>query len=251
VKSDYVEEFDFIIIGSGPAGSVIANRLTENPRWSVLLLEVGDVPTNLTDIVAMANSFQMTDYNWRFVMEPQENAGLGLVDRLMNWPRGKVLGGSSTINACVHIRGNRKNFDRWAEAGITGWSFADVLPYFKKSEDFLVEIRDPGYHRQGGLLGVQDVPFRSDSSKAFVDSMLKFGYDYVDYNGGQQIGVSFVHGTLRNGRRSGAFNSFLLPFSYRQNLRIYTGARATKILIDPRTKRAYGVKYDKGDEYHI
>ncbi|KAK9753175.1 GMC oxidoreductase [Popillia japonica] len=251
VKNEYEEEFDFVIVGSGPAGSVIANRLTENSNWTVLLLEIGEVPINTTEIVAIANSFQMSDYNWGYLMEPQDNAGLGLNDRLMNWPRGKVLGGSSTISACVHSRGNRKDYDRWSEAGNPGWSFEDVLPYFKKSEDFLVQIQDPEYHSQGGLLGVQDVPYRSGSSEAFVQAALEFGYEYIDYNGREQVGVSFSHGTMRRGRRSAAFNAFLEPFSYRENLKIYTGARATEVLIDHTTKRAHGVRYDKDNEYHI
>ncbi|GJQ78182.1 hypothetical protein Trydic_g2512 [Trypoxylus dichotomus] len=240
--------FDFIVVGSGSAGAVIANRLSENPNWNVLLLEVGETPTQIADIPVMMNYFQFTDYNWGYLMEEQANMCLGLTDRRMSWPRGKVLGGTSVINFMIHIRGNRLDYDRWAQNGNPGWSYDEVLPYFKKSEDFLVRIQDPGYHNKRGYLGVQDVSLKTESSNAFVKAMEEFGYKYVDYNGKDQMGVSYVHATNRNSKRASAYNAFLVPILHRRNLKIYTKSRVTKILIDEATKSAYGVSFIKNQK---
>ncbi|KAK9753158.1 GMC oxidoreductase [Popillia japonica] len=251
VARELDQKYDFIIVGSGPAGAVIANRLSENPNWNILLLEIGDTPTALTDIPILVNYYQFTDYNWGYLIEEQPNMCLGLVDRRMAWPRGRVLGGTSVINFMIHIRGNRGDYNRWAADGNPGWSYEDVLPYFKKSEDFLVKIQDPEYHRQGGYLGVQDVDSKTKAVAAFVEAMQEFGYKYVDYNGKEQIGVSYMHATLRNGKRASAYNAFLAPIRYRRNLKIYTGARVTKILIDETTKAAYGVLFEKNRKNYL
>ncbi|GJQ78183.1 hypothetical protein Trydic_g2513 [Trypoxylus dichotomus] len=243
--------FDFIVVGSGAAGAVIANRLSENPNWNVLLLEVGETPTQIADIPLLLNYFQFTDYNWGYLMEDQPNMCLGLTDRRMSWPRGKVLGGTSVINFMIHIRGNRLDYDRWAQNGNPGWSYDEVLPYFKKSEDFLVRIQDPDYHSKGGYLGAQDVSLRLESSNAFIKAMQEFGYKYVDYNGKEQMGVSYVQATNRNSKRASAYNAFLVPILRRPNLKIYTKARVTKILIDEATKSAYGVSFIKNQKNFI
>ncbi|KRT81622.1 FAD dependent oxidoreductase, partial [Oryctes borbonicus] len=250
--NSYTEkEYDFIIVGSGPAGCVITNRLSENPAWNVLLLEAGKEPSVITEIPAITSYFLLTDYNWGYLTQEQENMALGLVERRMHWPRGKVLGGSSVINAMIHFRGNRIDFDRWSENGNRGWSYDELLPYFLKSEDYHVKFQDPGYHHQGGYLHVEDVPYRSKSAEAFVEAMQEMGVKYVDYNGKNQSGVSYMHATTRNGRRCSAFNSLLEPIRKRKNLKIYTSARVIKIMIDKDTKHAWGVKYVKDKRLHI
>jgi choline dehydrogenase len=245
--TDY--SFDFIVVGSGSAGSVIANRLSEK-NWTVLLLEVGEEATVLTDIPVMAPLFQFTNLNWNYLMEKQDNMCLGLVDQRMAWPRGRALGGTTIINYMIHVRGNRRDYNRWANMGNPGWSYRDVFQYFIKSEDFLVQRQDPGYHSTGGYLGVQDVPFRTESVHAFVQAAQEAGHQYVDYNGKRQMGVSYVQATTRRGLRSSAEEAFLRPIQHRRNLKILTKSRVTKVLIDPNSRQAYGVQYVKDRKYH-
>lgn len=183
------EKFDFIIVGSGSAGVVLANRLSEVPEWNVLLLEVGEEASILTDIPAVAPIFQNTNYNWNYRMEKQPNVSLGLIDERMPWPRGRALGGTTIINYMIHVRGNKLDYDRWALAGNPGWSYEEVLPYFKKSEDSTVRYQDSGYRNRGGYLSVTDVPYRTESARVFVQGAQQAGHKYVDYNGDDQLGV--------------------------------------------------------------
>lgn len=133
-----VEQYDFIIIGAGSGGSTLANRLSENRKWKVLLLEAGKPEGILNQIPILVSNFQQTDYNWGYRVEPQKNACLGMKDRRCTWPRGKSLGGTSTLNYMIHTRGNRVDYDTWKASGNNGWSYDDVLPYFIKSERFKV-----------------------------------------------------------------------------------------------------------------
>lgn len=169
----------------------------------------------------------------------------------MHWPRGKVLGGTSVINYMIHVRGNRQDYDRWEKMGNPGWSYKDVLPYFKKSEDSSVMIHDPEYRNTGGYLSVQDVPYRSECVHAFVNASQEMGYNYVDYNGKEQLGISYVQSTTRRGARCSAEKAFLRSAKFRPNLTILTKSRVTKILIDPTTKRTYGVEYIRNKQLQI
>ncbi|KAJ8917309.1 hypothetical protein NQ315_002327 [Exocentrus adspersus] len=242
--------YDFIVIGSGPSGSVMANRLSEIPRWKVLLLEAGDEPSVITEIPFVSGALQFTNYNWGYKAEKQEGFCRGCSGGSLKWPHGKVLGGGTNINYMIQVRGNRIDYDRWAAMGNPGWSFDDVLPYFLKSEDAHIEKQDEEYHRRGGYLSVSDVPVRTESVRAFVEAAQEAGHPYVDYNGKSQLGVSYVQGTLRNGRRCSAEKAFLRPVRSRKNLRILTKARVVQILINPDTKEAYGVRYTRNKKYH-
>lgn len=175
---------------------------------------------------------------------------LGFDEQRMNWPRGRALGGTTVINYMIHIRGNKVDYDQWEALGNPGWSWKDVFPYFLKSENALLRTKDSGYHSTDGYLNVQDVPFRTRSADVFVAAAQEVGYKYVDYNGEDQLGVSYVQATLRNGSRCSAEKAFLRPIRHRSNLKILIKARVTKILIDPATKRAYGVEYLKNRRYH-
>ncbi|XP_022920251.2 glucose dehydrogenase [FAD, quinone]-like [Onthophagus taurus] len=248
--------FDYVIVGSGAAGSVVASRLSENPNLNILVLEAGIEPIKLVDIPAICATFQFTDYNWGYLMEEQENMCLGLQDKRMHWPRGKVIGGSTVINYMIHIRGNRLDFDRWAKNGNKGWSYTDVLPLFKKSEDCSVERQDKEFRNIGGELGVQDVAYRTKSAEAFVEAMQEYGYKYVDYNGESQIGVSWIQATTRRGKRESATRAFLDVARRRSNLRIISEARAEKVVFYEQKEqndklKAHGVEFYKNGQKYI
>ncbi|XP_075157435.1 glucose dehydrogenase [FAD, quinone]-like [Haematobia irritans] len=237
-------EYDFIIVGSGPAGCVLANRLSENPKWQVYLIEAGGVETIPHDIPIMAAYLQGTHSNWGYKSEPQNQACFGMHNNECALPRGKILGGTSSINYMIYNRGNRRDFDRWAEFGNEGWSYDEVLPYFLKSENAnLKGLEGSPYHNHSGPLSVEDVAFRTSAVKAYVQAAQEAGHARTDYNGESQMGVSFVQATTRNGHRHSAFASYIRPIrSTRKNLHIVTLARVTKVLIDPETKQAYGVR---------
>jgi choline dehydrogenase-like flavoprotein len=164
-----------------------------------------------------------------------------MVDQKCAFPRGKALGGSSVINYMIYNRGNRNDFDRWAAAGNYGWSWNDVLPYFMKSERAAQDL-DPNYHGSSGFLSVGYNKFRTFLSRAFVEANEYFGIHKIDYNSGDQLGVSYLQSTTLNGLRNSAFRSFIQPILQRRNLHIMLKTRATKVLIDSNTNTAYGVE---------
>ncbi|XP_060533574.1 glucose dehydrogenase [FAD, quinone]-like [Cylas formicarius] len=244
------ETYDFIIVGSGSAGSVLANRLSENQKWKILLLEVGDEAIPLTDIPVLAPVFQFSKIDWNYKAEKQDGACLGCPDQRMHWPRGRALGGTTVLNYMIHVRGNPLDYDRWAAMGNPGWSYKDVLPYFIKMEDADIEVQDKEYHQKGGYLSVGDIPHRSESAHAFVKAAQEAGHPYVDYNGKDQMGVSYVQGNLRRGKRCSGEKAYLRPARDRNNLKVSLNSRAIKILINPGTSSAYGIKYVKNRRYY-
>lgn len=132
------DEYDFIVVGAGSGGSTVANRLSENLKWKVLLIEAGKPEGILNQIPILVSNFQQTVYNWGYRVQPQKNACLGMDDHRCTWPRGKSLGGTSTLNYMIHTRGNKIDYDTWAALGNNGWSYNEVLPYYRKSERFRV-----------------------------------------------------------------------------------------------------------------
>ncbi|XP_066149063.1 glucose dehydrogenase [FAD, quinone]-like isoform X1 [Euwallacea fornicatus] len=244
------ETFDFIIVGSGSSGATLANRLSENTLWKVLLLEVGDVATALNDIPAMAPLFQKTKFDWGYVAEKENGSCWGCPEQRMLWPRGRGLGGSTLINFMIHVRGNPEDYNKWEAMGNPGWGYKDVLPYFMKLEDSSVEVQDGPYRHQGGYMPVTDVPYRTEAAEAFVEAAQEAGYPYVDYNGKSQMGVSFVQANLRNGLRCSIEKAYLRPIRNRKNLKILTNSRVIKILIDSNTKAATGVEFLSNRKYY-
>lgn len=239
------KEYDFIIVGAGPAGCVLANRLSEDPSTTVLLLEIGkgEIPV-FTDAPLLGPTLASTDYNFGYQTEVQKYGCQGLRGKRCSWAHGRGVGGSSLINNVIFTRGNKRDYDAWARAGNPGWSWNEILPYFKKLEHANIrDFGDNGFHGKSGRLSVEDCPFRSKIAEAFVAGAQQAGYRYLDYNSGDLLGVSFLQAHTRNGRRATGGNSYLKDIVQRPNLHIMTRAWVTKVLIDPRTKEATGVQF--------
>jgi len=227
-------QYDYIVIGAGSAGCVLANRLTENPDTRVLLLEAGPRDTNPWIHVPLGYGklFSRTDVNWAYESEPEP----ALNGRRVFTPRGKVLGGSSSINGLVYIRGQREDFDGW---GIPGWNFDALLPYFKKSED-QERGADP-WHGAGGPLSVSDLP-RHELCDAFIASAAALGVPRnADFNGAAQEGTGYYQATSCKGRRCSTAVGYLRPAEKRSNLKIEVNALATRIVFEG--KRAVAVEF--------
>jgi choline dehydrogenase len=237
-----VSDFDYIIIGAGSAGCVLAQRLAEDGRYRVLLLEAGGSERRfwLQVPIGYGKSFYDPRVNWMYRTEPE----LALAGRTGYWPRGKVLGGSSSINAMVFVRGQHEDFDGWRALGNAGWGWADVLPYFRKMED---SARGPDAWRgRGGPLVVADV---TRDLHPLCDAFLRAGAETglprnADFNGVAQEGVGCYEITVRDGRRMSTARAYLRPAMKRGNLRVETGAHATRILFDG--TRATGIEYVRG-----
>lgn len=239
-------QYDFIVIGAGSGGSVVTNRLTENPDWDVLLIEAGNDETFLSDIPLLSGLNQITSLNWGYKTDPVPGACLSLTGGVCNWPRGRVLGGTSVINFLIYTRGNKLDYDRWEALGNTGWSYNDVLPYFKKSENIgIPSLTSSQFHGTGGYLNVEHSPYTTEMHKAFRKAAGEMGYKYNDPNGKVNLGFSKAQATMRNGRRCSASRAFLEPIRFRKNFHVSKMSRVTKILIDPQSKRAYGVEFLK------
>lgn len=241
VTSHLKERYDYVIIGSGSAGSVLAARLSERDDVTVLLLEAGAHydEKNVADIPGLWHEMLWTDFDWAYYTEKQENACLGLANQKSYWPRGRVLGGSSVINLLQYTRGSRYDYDEWERLGCRGWNFSNVLPYFKKSEDILVsDLRYSSHHGRNGPMGVSDGRV-SNLVEYYLKAGKEIGYNIVDYNGEDQEGFSEFQQHVRNGVRSSTPNSYLIDASRRRNLDISIHSFVTKIQID--NKRATGV----------
>lgn len=238
--------YDFIVVGGGSAGAVMASRLSEISNWTVLLLEAGGDETTLSDVPLFMPALQLSPLDWQFKTEPSGTSCLGMKGGRCNWPRGKVLGGSSVLNAMLYIRGNAKDYDRWASLGNEGWSYREVLPYFKKSEDMRAdEYRDSPYHGTGGPLTIEEFAYKTPISRAFLAAGREMGYEERDLNGEKQTGFMMSQGTLRHGLRCSTAKAFLRPASKRKNLHISMHSHVMKIIIDQNTKRAEGVVFNK------
>ncbi|HEY1890423.1 MAG TPA: choline dehydrogenase [Steroidobacteraceae bacterium] len=240
------DAFDYVIVGAGSAGCVLADRLTESGEHSVLLLEYGgsDRSLYIQMPAALSIPMNMARYNWFFHTEPEP----GLGGRSLHTPRGKVLGGSSSINGLVYVRGNPLDFERWASEGASGWAYRDVLPYFKRTER-----RDGGgdtYRGGAGKVDTRYGPLDNPLNKAWLEAGRQAGYPYTeDMNGLQQEGFGRMDMTVGAGRRASAANAYLRPAMRRGNLAVHTHSLATRVLFEGR--RAVAVAYRRGNDERI
>ncbi len=236
--------FDYIIIGAGSAGCVLANRLSKDPKNTVLVLEAGGPDSNKNiHIPGAYTKVHKSEVDWGFWTEEQTN----VLQRRIYLPRGKTLGGSSSTNAMAYVRGNAADYDGWEALGNPGWGYKDVLPYFMRAENNAqIEQMDEGYHGSSGELGVSlPTSFQTPFVEGFMDACAAVGIPKnSDYNGGKQEGVGIVQSTIKNGKRDSAAAAFLKPVLGRSNLTTITNAQVEKIIIND--KKAVGVQYTKG-----
>ncbi|MEO6856536.1 MAG: GMC family oxidoreductase N-terminal domain-containing protein, partial [Rhodoferax sp.] len=238
--------YDYIIVGAGSAGCVLANRLSEDGRHQVLLLEAGgsDRSPWIQVPIGYGRTFNDPKLNWMYHTEPEA----ALAGRAAYWPRGKVLGGSSSINAMVYIRGHRGDFDDWAAEGNPGWGWSDVLPYFKKSEDHAWGASE--FHGAGGPLRVSDISAKVHPlCGTFIEACKEQGLGHTqDFNGAQMDGAGIWQMTIRDGVRASCSSAFLRPARKRGNLQVQTKAHVTRVLFEGR--RAVGIEFLQNGTLH-
>jgi len=235
------EKFDYIIVGAGSAGCVLANRLSEDTNNRVLLLETGGSDKSIFIQMPTALSIPMNTkkYAWQFETQPEPY----LDNRRMHCPRGKVLGGSSSINGMVYVRGHARDFDEWQQSGATNWDYAHCLPYFKKAETWAFDGNE--YRGKSGPLGVNNGnEMKNPLYQAFVDAGVEAGYFATDdYNAAAQEGFGPMHMTVKNGVRCSTSNAYLRPAMARSNLTVVTHALVHKVLLEG--KKTVGVRYER------
>ena len=235
-------EFDYVVVGAGSAGCILASRLTESGKNTVCLLEAG--PPDWNPFIHIPAGFIKTLYNpkinWMYEAEPT----YWTADRIIDVPRGKTLGGSSSINGHIYNRGQRLDYDTWSQRGNRGWGYADILPYFKRCEQ-RIGAGDDTFRGRDGNLQVTDLNYKHPLCEAFMEGAGELGIPRnLDYNGSSQEGISYVQRTTYRRRRVSTARAFLNPAKKRSNLKVVTNAFVTRILLDNKT--AHGVEFSKG-----
>ncbi|XP_046386911.1 glucose dehydrogenase [FAD, quinone]-like [Ischnura elegans] len=250
VATDTIQ-YDFVVVGAGSAGCVLANRLSEEPnRWSVLLIEAGGDEPFQASVPSETPNLQGGAYDWQYVTQPEEQS----CRQGCPWPRGRVLGGTSCLNAMLYVRGNKKDYDGWFKQGNIGWSYEDVLPYFKKSEDNgNPEIAsNEYYHATGGYLRVERFPSIDANVIALEEAFLQYGFTpNWDINGEKQSGFTRGQATTRFGERWSTNTAFLFPARGRKNLFVAKNSVVSRVIISRNDTRAIGVEYRQGGRSRV
>lgn len=226
---------------------MLANRLSSNPKWRILLIEAGTVETYFQQIPLSAPYHVTSDYNWGYLAERQPYACQGLINEQCGYPRGKALGGTSVINGMLYTRGAKSDFDHWKSLGVVGWDFyKNILPAFKKSENANLKFfHRSEFHNQSGLLEVSSNHFETPMVIIFTNGLKSMGLEEIDFNSDDSIGFGRLQSNTKNGQRQSAFEAFIRPILGRKNLHIMLNSRVTKILINKITKSAFGVRVER------
>uniref|UniRef100_W8BBI3 Glucose dehydrogenase (Acceptor) n=2 Tax=Ceratitis capitata TaxID=7213 RepID=W8BBI3_CERCA len=237
--------YDFVVVGAGSAGSVLASRLSENPAWRVLVLEAGGDPPQESEIPSLLFSLEHTNVTWNYLTEHSEKACWGLVDRRCYWPRGKMIGGSGGLNGMLYVRGHRADYDSWAQAGNQGWGWDDVLPYFERS----VRPIGSATHAQG-YVTLNAFPVNDpDIEQMIYAGTAELGIPRVHrFTDGSESGFSNLPGTIQNGRRMSTGKGYLASVARRPNLQVIKNARVTKLNFDDTGSRVRSVSFTIRDE---
>ncbi|XP_055932921.1 glucose dehydrogenase [FAD, quinone]-like [Argiope bruennichi] len=248
-STTFQNEYDYVVVGAGSAGSVVASRLSEEKCVTVLLLEAGKPAPVLTEAPGLARDFFNTDVDWQYKTVPQKHTGKLLRNREVPWPGGKGLGGSGILNAMVYTRGNRKNYDDWAAQGAEGWSFNDVWPYFLKLENNTdPEYLTNGYHAANGPVTFHKPRYEAKIKKPILEAVKEAGYSMVDPNGLHQTGFYDFQATLRDGQRCNSAKAYLVPAENRTNLDILPYAHVRKVVLEG--NKATAVEFDHNNTTH-
>ncbi|KAL5280839.1 Gld.2 family protein [Megaselia abdita] len=236
--------YDFIVVGSGSAGSVVASRLSENPEWKVLLIEAGEDEPTGTQIVGMGGNFQMTSIDWNFKALASTES-----DRILTSPRGKVLGGTSVLNGMMYLRGTKEDYDDWEALGNPGWSYENVLKHFKKSEDNA--DYDNEYHAKGGLQAVGKCTYTHPMIPDILEAAVESGLNINDLNAENSTGIMIAQFTQKNGIRRSSARSFLRPARDRSNLHILVNSTVTKVLLQNKVTIGVEASSNTGQVFKI
>ncbi|XP_046471438.1 glucose dehydrogenase [FAD, quinone]-like isoform X1 [Neodiprion pinetum] len=246
IVSNHLDEVDFVVVGSGNAGSVVAARLSEIPNWKVLLLEAGGPAPTATAVPGMYFNYQNSSIDWSFRLEPQSNAFLGHPNGCAQCPRGKVLGGTSVLNGMMYMRGCAKDYDGWR---LPGWSWEEVQEFFQRSENNKEVgscIVEPGHHATGGPLPVERFPHQPKLVWDILAAAKSLGFSIgEDLGAGVKPGFTLAQTMQKHGIRMSAAKAFLEPVMGRKNLHIIPNAMVLKVIVDPKLKKAVGVVYER------
>ena len=242
IEPELKPEYDFIIVGAGSAGCVVANRLSENPDWKVLLIESGGNSNSLQDIPLLVQYLQENKVSAKVQTKPSKFYCLGMNNNSCSWPLGNVMGGSSVINYMIWTRGNKNDYNNWGLKN-PGWNYANVTKYFQKIENSQVSDADANFAGKKGPVDINYPSYITEAGKAFVQASKEGGAKYVDYNGRSQNGVSYVQSNLKDGKRVSSNRAYITPVVNRKNLHIKKQSTVTKLLFNSTTKRVIGVEF--------